>query len=60
MQAEDGWHAYARQSYRMQFADGVRPRVSRRRSRAELERRRPGEVTVWWPGWQAASVRSWW
>lgn len=52
---------YSRQSYGMQYAAGVRWR--RRSARASPGRRalmRPGQVEISWPGWQAASIRSWW
>jgi hypothetical protein len=57
----DGWGAYSRASFRIQYSDGVRwkrHRASVSRSRRLLMR--PGQVEVSWPGWSMASVRTWW
>lgn len=51
-----GWAAYGRQSYRVQFADGVMwRRRSTRRSRLVRVAMQPGPVSVSWPGWEQVS-----
>lgn len=54
MHPDIGWSGYAAQSYRIQWADGIRWRRSslpRRRARSVRALMAPGEVTEWWPGW---------